>query len=45
MQVVNLNQQEIISAFATGTGGLAAVWAPNIYTLEERTGSKGDLLG
>jgi ABC-type nitrate/sulfonate/bicarbonate transport system substrate-binding protein len=40
MQVVNLNQQEIISAFATGTGGLAAVWAPNIYTLEERTGSK-----
>lgn len=40
MQVINLNQQEIISAFATGTGGLAAVWAPNIYTLEERTGSK-----
>lgn len=40
VQVVNLNQQEIISAFATGTGGLAGVWAPNIYTLEERTGSK-----
>ena len=39
MQVVNLNQQEIISAFATGTGMLAGVWAPNIYTLEERTGA------
>jgi ABC-type nitrate/sulfonate/bicarbonate transport system substrate-binding protein len=40
MQLVNLNQQEIISAFATGTGALAAVWAPNIYTLEERTGAQ-----
>ena len=40
MQVVNLNQQEIISAFATGTGALAGVWAPNIYTLEERTGAQ-----
>jgi ABC-type nitrate/sulfonate/bicarbonate transport system substrate-binding protein len=40
MQMVNLNQQEIISAFATGTGALAAVWAPNIYTLEERTGAQ-----
>jgi len=40
MQVVNLNQQEIISAFATGTGALAGVWAPNIYTLEERTGAE-----
>jgi ABC-type nitrate/sulfonate/bicarbonate transport system substrate-binding protein len=40
MQIVNLNQQEIISAFATGTGALAGVWAPNIYTLEERTGAR-----
>jgi NitT/TauT family transport system substrate-binding protein len=40
MQLVNLNQQEIISAFATGTGALAGVWAPNIYTLEERTGAQ-----
>jgi ABC-type nitrate/sulfonate/bicarbonate transport system substrate-binding protein len=40
MQIVNLNQQEIISAFATGTGTLAGVWAPNIYTLEERTGAQ-----
>jgi ABC-type nitrate/sulfonate/bicarbonate transport system substrate-binding protein len=39
-QIVNLNQQEIISAFATGTGTLAGVWAPNIYTLEERTGAQ-----
>jgi ABC-type nitrate/sulfonate/bicarbonate transport system substrate-binding protein len=39
MQIVSLNQQEIISAFATGTGALAGVWAPNIYTLEERTGA------
>src|SRR5436309_1754432 len=39
MQIVNLNQQEIISAFATGTGALAGVWAHNIYTLEERTGA------
>jgi ABC-type nitrate/sulfonate/bicarbonate transport system substrate-binding protein len=39
-QIVNLNQQEIISAFATGTGTLAGVWAPNIYTLEERTGAR-----
>ena len=40
MQLVNLNQQEIISAFATGTGALAGVWAPNIYTLEERAGAQ-----
>jgi len=40
MQIVNLNQQEIISAFATGTGALAGVWAPNFYTLEERTGAQ-----
>lgn len=40
MQIINLNQQEIISAFATGTGALAGVWAPNIYTLEERAGAK-----
>lgn len=39
LQVVNLNQQDIISAFATGTGKLAGLWAPNIYTVEERTGA------
>ncbi len=36
VEVVNLNQQEIISAFATGTGRIAGLWAPNIYTLEAK---------
>ncbi len=40
VEVVNLNQQQIISAFATGTGKLAGVWAPNIYTLESKAGAK-----
>ncbi len=40
VEVVNLNQQEIISAFATGTGAMAGLWAPNIYTLEERAGAE-----
>jgi len=40
MQVVNLNQAEIISAFSSGTGLLAGVWAPNNYTLEQRIGAK-----
>ena len=39
LKVVNLNQQDIISAFATGTGTLAGLWAPNIYTLEEKAGA------
>lgn len=36
MQLVNLGQAQIISAFASGNGALAGVWAPNIYTLQER---------
>lgn len=40
VEVVNLNQQEIISAFASGTGAMAGLWAPNIYTLEERAGAE-----
>ena len=40
IEVVNLNQQEIISAFATGTGKVAGLWAPNIYTLEARANSE-----
>ena len=40
MQIVNLNQAEIISAFASGTGMLAGVWAPNNYTLEQRAGAR-----
>ena len=38
--VVNLNQGEIISAFASGTGTMVGLWAPNIYTLEDRTGAE-----
>ncbi len=44
MKVVNLNQQQIISAFATGTGKIAALWAPNTYTLEFAHRRKGALL-
>jgi NitT/TauT family transport system substrate-binding protein len=34
--LVNLGQAQIISAFTAGNGLLAGVWAPNIYTLQER---------
>jgi NitT/TauT family transport system substrate-binding protein len=34
--LVNLGQAQIISAFSSGNGVLAGVWAPNIYTLQER---------
>ena len=40
IEVVNLNQGEIISAFASGTGTMAGLWAPNIYTLEARAGAE-----
>ncbi len=40
MQVVNLQQAQIISAFSSGNGVLAGVWAPNDYTLEEKSGAK-----
>lgn len=36
LQVVNLSQAQILSAFSTGEGRLAGLWAPNIYTAEER---------
>lgn len=36
VQLVNLGQAQILSAFSSGNGMLAGVWAPNIYTLEER---------
>lgn len=39
VEVVNLDQQAIISAFATGTGKIAALWAPNTYTLEAKAGA------
>ena len=40
LQVVNLNPAEIVSAFATGTGTLAATWAPNTYRLEDKAGAQ-----
>jgi ABC-type nitrate/sulfonate/bicarbonate transport system substrate-binding protein len=40
MQIVNLQQQQIISAFSSGNGALAGVWAPNTYTLIEKAGGK-----
>lgn len=34
LNFVNLGQAQIISAFSSGTGMVAGVWAPNIYTLQ-----------
>jgi ABC-type nitrate/sulfonate/bicarbonate transport system substrate-binding protein len=39
LQVVNLPQPQILSAFSTGEGRLAGLWSPNIYTAEERAGA------
>ena len=36
----NLGQAQIISAISSNNGDLAGVWAPNIYTLEEKAGAK-----
>ena len=36
----NMGQAEIISAVASNNADLAGVWAPNIYTLEEKSGAK-----
>jgi NitT/TauT family transport system substrate-binding protein len=40
VHVVNVGQAQIISAISSGNGELAGVWAPNNYTLEEKTGAK-----
>ena len=40
VQFVNLGQAQIISAISSNNGDLAGVWAPNIYTLEEKVGAK-----
>lgn len=40
LQIVNLQQGQIISAFSSGNGTLAGVWAPNDYTLEDRADAK-----
>ena len=36
----NMGQAEIISAVSSNNADLAGVWAPNIYTLEEKAGAK-----
>lgn len=36
----NMGQAEIISAMSSNNAELGGLWAPNIYTLEEQTGSK-----
>ena len=35
-----MGQAEIISAMSSNNADLAGVWAPNIYTLEEKAGAK-----
>ncbi len=40
MQVVNLGQAQIITAFTSNNGDFAGVWAPNTYTLEEKDHAK-----
>jgi ABC-type nitrate/sulfonate/bicarbonate transport system substrate-binding protein len=38
--IKNMGQAEIISAVASNNADLAGLWAPNIYTLEEKSGAK-----
>lgn len=38
--IKNMGQAEIISAVASNNADLAGLWAPNIYTLEEKAGAK-----
>ncbi|MFN0160002.1 MAG: ABC transporter substrate-binding protein [Burkholderiales bacterium] len=40
VQIVNLGQADVIAAFSGGNGALAGLWAPNMFTLEKRTGAK-----
>ncbi len=40
MQFVNLGQAQIITALTSNNGDIAGVWAPNTYTLEDRTNAK-----
>ena len=37
--IKNMGQAEIISALASGGAGLAGLWAPNTYAVEEKTGA------
>jgi sulfonate transport system substrate-binding protein len=36
----SMGQAEIMSAMSSGNADLGGLWAPNIYTMEERTGAK-----
>lgn len=36
----NMGQAEIISAMSSGNADLAGLWAPNIYTVEEKAGGR-----
>lgn len=38
--IKNMGQAEIISAMSSNNADLGGLWAPNIYTLEEKAGSK-----
>jgi ABC-type nitrate/sulfonate/bicarbonate transport system substrate-binding protein len=38
--IKNMGQAEIISAVSSNNAELAGLWAPNIYTLEEKVGAK-----
>jgi NitT/TauT family transport system substrate-binding protein len=38
--IKNMGQAEIISAVSSSNAELAGLWAPNIYTLEEKAGAK-----
>ena len=38
--IKNMGQAEIISAMSSNNADLAGLWAPNIYTLEEKAGAK-----
>ncbi len=40
MQFVNLGQAQIITALTSNNGDMAGVWAPNTYTLEDRSNAK-----
>jgi NitT/TauT family transport system substrate-binding protein len=40
VQLVNLGQAQIISAISSNNGDFAGVWAPNNYTLAEKTSAK-----
>jgi ABC-type nitrate/sulfonate/bicarbonate transport system substrate-binding protein len=40
VSIKSMGQAEIISAMSSNNADLGGLWAPNIYTLEEKTGAK-----